>query len=137
GASAARDRLHVDAPVDVGHWRQPGGEVPPPAARVRDARLPASRVQDRRAERAGAGRPRGAPGELRRRSPQAHARAQRRPPRLRLVLRDRRRMARGARSAGVATRYEAGLLTTRPASVPESFDRPTTRRPCAAFAPFT
>ena len=60
GASAARDRQHVDESVRLGHRRERRGEVPAAPPRVRDARLPARRVQDRRAERAGARRARGA-----------------------------------------------------------------------------
>ena len=62
GAREPRDRLDVARAVGLGHGGEHGGEAPAARARLRGARLPESRVQDRRAQRAGAPCARGAPG---------------------------------------------------------------------------
>ena len=65
--------------------------------RVRPPRVPARRAEDGRAQRALAGGAGRAPGAVRGRVPQAHARPGRREPRLGVVRDRRRRLARGAR----------------------------------------
>src|SRR5215467_14070993 len=105
----------------MGDWCEHRGEVPPHAARVRGRGLPPRRVQDGRDERARAGGAGRAAGRVRRRVPQAHARARQRAARLCLVRGDRRRLAGGEGEPRAASQVGVTLAW---ASVPESPLRP-------------
>ena len=94
-APRAGDRLDLARPRALGRRRQRRVQAAAARARLRPARLHPGRVQDRRPQRAlarGAGH---AAGAVRGDLPPPHGRA-RRPARLGLVQRDRRRLAAGA-----------------------------------------
>ena len=105
-----RDRLDVAHPGGLGHGRERRGEAADARARLRAARLPAGRAEDRRPQRALARRHGGAAGPVRGRPPQAHARPRRRAPRLGLVQRARRRMAGGAGESASPARAASDTL---------------------------